>query len=591
MSGIGSREFWRSRAGRSFALFVVLSAGLSAAVGYGFFWSNLKWFEASKAEEEATAIQLVESLVAVYTEYRGKHLGEGAPVPATFRAQAINVFNAGRNPSERMRLMWVGVPGREIKTPPTDAVMREMVLETAARADPRLITRRVELAGAPFLRTIYPAIARQQACVDCHNKYVGDKPAWRLNDVMGAFALDVPMAGFIAGARREAFAIGGGLFALSCAIGLYIFLLQFRRVAAEVEHRAHARLTAAVETMGDGFAIYDRNDRVVLCNSAHRRLHAGLPEDPLAQQPMDPDAATLGVRSGEVAMPDNRWIAIGEARMPTGDKVVLASDISGLKRREQELRAAKEAAENANRSKSEFLALMSHELRTPLNAINGFSELMAREVMGPLGPRYLGYARDIYRSGQHLLNVINDILDMAKVEAGKFELVEEDVDLAPIIDECARLLLFRAEEAGVEIVVDVGRPLMVRGDGLRLKQVILNLMTNGVKFTPGGGRVTVHARRAPQGVTIEVVDTGIGIAPENIAKALAPFQQIDRQMNRKYGGTGLGLPLSKALVEVHGGSLVLMSALGEGTTVRVVLPAEKENAARGASDMRLALAS
>ncbi len=588
-------DFLRSRAGRGFALFVAFSLAVSVAIGFWFYQSNLRWFEASKAQEETTAIQLVEALVAVYTEYRGQHLGQDAPVPATFRARAISVFNADRDPSAQMRLLWVGVPGREIRMPPTDAVMAEMVIEAARRADAKLTTRRVELAGAPYLRSIYPAVARQQACVDCHNKYVGSKPAWRLNDVMGAFALDVPMAGFIAQARRDAWAIAGGLFGTSCAVGLSIFLLQFRRVTADVEHREHARLTAAIENMSDGFALYDRNDRLVLCNSAHRRHSPALVEAPaLAGNTPGGPAAGAGVRDAVVALPDNRWLAVSEVRVPSGDKVVIASDISTLKRREIELSSAKEAAEHANRAKSEFLALMSHELRTPLNAINGFSEVISREVFGPVAARYSSYARDIHSSGQHLLSVINDILDMAKVEAGKIELVEIEVDVRTLIDECQRLLHDRALEGGVALEIDVPASVGLRGDPLRLKQVVLNLMTNGIKFTQPGGQVSVKAIAGREALVIEVTDTGIGIAPEDIAKALAPFQQIDGQMTRKHGGTGLGLPLSKALVEMHGGTLTLSSVPGQGTTVRVTLPSGRRAAPRAdckAGEARLALSS
>jgi len=252
------------------------------------------------------------------------------------------------------------------------------------------------------------------------------------------------------------------------------------------------------------------------------------------------------------------------------------ANITEMVEAERALRAAKEEAELASRSKSEFLANMSHELRTPLNAINGFSEVLAAELMGPIGnPKYREYAQDIRSSGEHLLSLINDVLDISKIEAGGYELHEETVSVLPQIDACERLVAERARKAGVTLgrEVDPALPALF-ADERTVKQMLLNLVTNAIKFTGEGGRVTIAVRRAADGgVSLAVTDTGIGIARDDIAKALAPFSQVDNAFTRGHEGTGLGLPLVKSLIEMHGGAIDIESVPGQGTTVTLRFPA------------------
>jgi signal transduction histidine kinase len=269
-----------------------------------------------------------------------------------------------------------------------------------------------------------------------------------------------------------------------------------------------------------------------------------------------------------------RWLLINERRTTTGQMVAIYTDITDLKAGEEDLRQAKALAESAAQAKSDFLAAMSHELRTPLNAIIGFSDTMRAGIFGDLGnPRYREYANDIFQSGEHLLSLINDILDLSKIEAGAMTVEVEAIAL-PAVIERARAMIRDAAAANrlrLDIMVPADLP-SVAGDDRRLLQVMLNLLSNAVKFTPEGGRITVLATAENTQVVVRVSDTGIGIAPEDIPRALEAFGQIDSSRSRRFPGSGLGLPLSRKLVELHGGSLSVTSAVGVGTTVTLRLP-------------------
>ncbi|MEO5336412.1 MAG: ATP-binding protein [Magnetospirillum sp. WYHS-4] len=286
------------------------------------------------------------------------------------------------------------------------------------------------------------------------------------------------------------------------------------------------------------------------------------------------------------------WLEISTQKGPRGEithYIAQFSDISRAKRDEErlaegarqlarqnvELEQTLVRARESNRAKSEFLAAMSHELRTPLNAVIGFSDAMLAEIFGQVGDaRYVSYLKNIRDSGQHLLDVINDILDVSKVEAGRVDLIEEPVDIAACIDASLRLVRERAEREGVMLAAQIESGLPgLKADERRLKQIFLNLLSNAIKFTNPGGRITVRAWvPKDEGMTVSVADTGIGIARKDLARVLTPFTQVDSELSRKYEGTGLGLPLTKGLVEAHGGTLTIDSELGVGTTVTVCFP-------------------
>ncbi|MCH8091797.1 MAG: PAS-domain containing protein, partial [Proteobacteria bacterium] len=397
-------------------------------------------------------------------------------------------------------------------------------------------------------------------------------------------------------------------------------------------------LETTLENMSQGISVYDAELKLVAFNRRFVELfryppgflYIGKPYEEVARfkarrgdyGPGDVERQVrkrvMAKRDGkrgrhEFTLPDGTVIAANRETMPDGGSVTTFTDITSPKRAEEALRAsqrclkerlaelqdakqrsdtqgkelaaladdlsiARDEAETANRAKSEFLALMSHELRTPLNAIIGFSEIIQSEMFGPVGtPRYRDYAKDVHDSGQHLLKLINDILDLSKIEAGKLELDEADIDVADAIHSSLRLVRERAGENGVRLVTEIPEELpALRFDERKLKQILINLLSNAVKFTPAGGTVTIKTWSRPDsGYIFQIIDTGIGIALQDIPKALSPFGQADSKLARKYEGTGLGLPLTKSLVELSSGSMDLQSEVGVGTTVTVRFPPER----------------
>jgi two-component system cell cycle sensor histidine kinase PleC len=241
-----------------------------------------------------------------------------------------------------------------------------------------------------------------------------------------------------------------------------------------------------------------------------------------------------------------------------------------------ELQRARDQAMDASRTKSSFLANMSHELRTPLNAIIGFSEIMESGMFGPLGTdKYKEYCCDIHQSGQYLLDVINDILDMSKIEAGRIRLDPEPIELEPFLNDAMRVVSGRANDKKLALTARTGHGIRLTADNRLLKQIMLNLLSNAVKFTPEGGRITIRARAARGWVSIAIADTGIGIPEEALARLGRPFEQVESQLTKSHQGSGLGLAIAKSLTELHHGSMRIRSTLGHGTMVLLRLPLDR----------------
>lgn len=369
-----------------------------------------------------------------------------------------------------------------------------------------------------------------------------------------------------------------------------------RKTAEETASKSDSQIRAAVESLSDGFALFDADDKLVFYNSmfqamnpelvdeiktgvrfeemlrlnvsAGRILEAVGREDEYIAERMarhrNPNEPILSHRSND------RWLLVRELRGPDGITFLVNTDMTELKAREDALREAKERAEEINGYKSEFLATMSHELRTPLNAILAFSEIMRDELFGEIGGRYQQYAADIHTSGELLLELINDVLDISRIESGKHELTIADVDLGEIVSSATDALREQARSKGLELRTHISKSLpRCRADQRALRQILLNILSNAVKFTPENGRVRISATWSPErGVNLTVADTGIGIAEDDIPTILTPFKQLEN----RHGGTGLGLSIVHALVELHGGTLSIKSKVGEGTQVSVRLP-------------------
>ena len=401
--------------------------------------------------------------------------------------------------------------------------------------------------------------------------------------------------------------IGFGLFAVTAgAAALFMMstLDRQRNAFAELRGREEqlreqsALLQSTLENMGEGLSVFDRHGRLIAWNTRFLELLKLPPptatttlHDILTSQtqrgdfgPVDP-ASDIRQRIEhfyrdlpivrERVTASGLTLQIRRRAMPDGAVVSLYSDITERKAAEQKMAQAWKEAELANQSKSDFLANMSHELRTPLNAIIGFSEVICGEFLGPMrDKKYLGYIEDIHSSGLHLLAIINDVLDMSKIEAGKLELASEIVTVQRVINESIRMVSERANSRNIKLVSDLaGAETGIWGDERAIKQIMLNLLSNAVKFSHDGGRVDIRAALdAAGGLVLEVEDNGIGMSAEELERALKPFGQANTGAARLYGGTGLGLPISKGLIEAHHGQLVIDSSPGRGTRVRVILP-------------------
>jgi len=420
----------------------------------------------------------------------------------------------------------------------------------------------------------------------------------------------------------------GGLHLIGIAVDI-----TEQKSLAEKTIEADLRLRDAIETIPEAFVLWDASDRLVLCNSHFQKLHKlpdtavipGTSYETVIEVGRMPEVRTRhqesasqvpGARTFEAQLDDGSWLHISERRTKDGGYVSVGTDITRIKEHEQKLvdndlrlratvkdlkrsQAAlerqtieladlaerysqeKARAEEANQTKSKFLANMSHELRTPLNAIIGFSEIMESGMFGALGSeKYQEYCHDILNSGHYLLEVINDILDMSKIEAGRMKLDMEPLDLSRTLAESLRVVSGRAQDKSLVVDADIEQTIPVVADRRATKQIMVNLLSNAVKFTPEGGKVVVRSHVLDDEIVLLIADSGIGIAPQSLKRLGRPFEQVESQLTKTYHGSGLGLAIARSLAHLHGGSMKLRSKLGAGTVVRVSLPRDpREKAA------------
>ena len=411
---------------------------------------------------------------------------------------------------------------------------------------------------------------------------------------------------------------------LPCLVAT-VFDVTESQMAEEQNQLSLYRLVDAIDTISEAFVLWDADQNLVMCNRKFQAFYQ-LP-DYLVQpgtnfkdialvsndQTLEKGLMSFAHRNSgaftyEAKLGHGRWLHINERRTRDGGYVSIGTDITPLKKserrlseRERQLQATvsdlrqsrrqlerqaqqlvelaekymaeKTRAEKANKAKSEFLANMSHELRTPLNAIIGFSEIMEKSLFGPLGnQKYSEYASDIYESGNHLLDVINDILDMSKIEAGRVTLVKKHIQLNELMEDSLRIVSPAAQEKNIQFIKNGFDNFEVNADKRAIKQVLINLLSNAVKFTPKQGSITVDLERNGQQIAFSIEDTGIGIPKSDIAKLGRPFEQVENQFSKSHKGSGLGLAISRSLIEMHGGDLNINSQLGKGTRVTCRLP-------------------
>ena len=406
-------------------------------------------------------------------------------------------------------------------------------------------------------------------------------------------------------------------------IGIAVDVTEQHRLAAE-NAQANENLRAAIENTSESFALWDADDRLVLCNSKFQEYN-GLPNGdlapgtsrteisammraPVSEKRIPSPAANDDARVYERQIADGRWLQVNERRTASGGALSVGTDITQLKLHQERLMEserrlmatiddlsiarkasqqkageleelnrkyleARDRAEAANKAKSGFLANMSHELRTPLNAIIGFSEILQSGMFGPLGSdRYNEYAGDIHASGTFLLGVINDILDMSKIEAGRMCLEREVFDLRPLIDETVHMVAIQAEEKNIAVETAIDETMRIDADRRSMKQVLINLLSNAVKFTEDGGSISIRAKTVSGSVLISIKDTGCGIPGAALERLGRPFEQVQNQMTKNHSGSGLGLAIARSLAELHDGSLKIRSKVGAGTIVAIRIP-------------------
>jgi len=409
-------------------------------------------------------------------------------------------------------------------------------------------------------------------------------------------------------------------------LGIAIDVTEQYHLAMQSEE-ADLRLRTAIENISESFVLWDAHQRLIMCNTRFQE-QSGLGDGDIepgtarteiedkmtafaAERRLANGSGRNGSATYERQLKDGRWVQVNELVTGDGGTVSVGADITQLKQHQEKLvdserrlmatihdlslaRKAEEdrarelaelnrkymreteRAEAANRAKSEFLANMSHELRTPLNAIIGFSELMQSGLFGPMGStRYEEYVRDIHGSGNYLLGVINDILDMSKIEAGRFSIDREEIDLCPLMHEAVRVISLQAADKSITVETSIADAMTLNGDRRAIKQIALNLLSNAVKFTGNGGKISVRAKKTSGAVILTIEDNGCGIAPEALKKLGKPFEQVENQFSKSHAGSGLGLAISRSLAQLHGGALKIRSTHGVGTIVSVRIPVRK----------------
>lgn len=595
-------RFLGSRSGQGFIIFLCFCQLLAAGVGYGFYASNLSWFKEHKSEEKITALQLVDAFVNEYSSLRAKLSAVEAPVPATFRADSIAAFNKAHGDANIFNLLWVGFPGREIKTAPADAAMADTIRGFAATPTAKPVSQILTLNDEQVFRTVYPSQATQQSCVDCHNQLQAGRPQWHLGDIMGAFVIDVPMGAFMRSNLIEAVGLAAAVFFTLAAAGLVFALYHQRnsndmKAAQQSLGESEARFRDFAEATSDWFWEQDEQLRFIdfsgggrsgeitsnrdIGKTRHETVKAGVTPEQWAQH--DADLAARRPFHNfrfERALPDGRTIHVsisgkpvfnarGEFRGYRGSGRDVTSEVAvevELARRVEERTAELKAAQGELVRKERLSALgqltatMAHELRNPLSAIRN-TLFAVKETAASKGVDLERPISRVERSVARCDRIINDLLDYTRVK----ELHLSELAPDPWIEE---VLSEQRLPAGVELTQRLDAGCLIAIDPERMRRVLINLVDNAAQAMPDNAterKITVSTSFARDRFELVVADTGGGIPPDILPKVFEPL------FSTKSFGTGLGLPLVKQIIEQHGGTITIDSELGKGTTVTVRL--------------------
>ncbi len=595
-------HFLGSRAGQGFVLFLLTCQLLAAGVGYGLYAENVDWFKEHKSAEKITALRLVDAFVNQYASLRAQ-LNPNAPVPATFRADSIAAFNKARETEgDELGIQWVGVPGREIKTAPVDGDMARAV--TAIAADPSLkpVTQILDIAGEPISRTVYPSVAKEQSCVDCHNKLQAGRTPWHLHDVMGAFVIDVPMAAFLKSNLFQSIGLAAIIFLALAAIGLVFAVVQYRKseereAAATKLAESEARFRDFAEATSDWFWEQDENLRFVRFSGSTNATQITSSDD-LGKTRRE--TVKLGVSDAQWAAHDadlaarrpfhnfrfqrelanGRIIHVSVSGKPVFDAKGnfrgyrgAGRDVSAevaveveLQRRVEERTAALKTAQSELVRKERLSALgqltatMAHELRNPLSAIRN-TLFAVKETAAAKGVDLQRPLTRVERSVDRCNRIINDLLDYTRIKELQCAVMAPDPWIHEVLDE-QRL------PADITITRQLDADCMIAIDPERMRRVLINLIENASQAmteTTPERRITVSTALAGEFFEIAIEDTGAGIPSDVLPKVFEPL------FSTKSFGTGLGLPMVKQIVEQHQGTIAITSEPGKGTRVTVRL--------------------
>ena len=561
-------------------LIFALSALIAGVVGFGYYNLAIDQYKSNRQAEKVTVLAIIDAFFSTYSDIRSQATASELPVPATFRAHALEAFNQNRSNNDAIRLTMVGYPGREIRTKATDENMREAMRSfiIASNTDP--VATLIELEGEPVLRTILPSIAKRESCVTCHNTYAPETAQWHLGDVMGAFVFDQPAGSALQKFLLQSIGLGALAFLLVLGLSSGAYFLYTRRAIVMAQNRANGRLRDALETIENGFAIRDQDQALVVDNRAYRQWLENSREARVTRPGGQLDEARLELKEGVHQRHDVQlgadWYESYATRTGSGDSVEIVTNITQRKNRELGLQRDKEAAEtaiqtaeNASRRKSEFLTTISQGIRRPLEGVLGGTTKL---LDSKLDKSQRELAQRIQASGNSLISILEDALDPSKIEAEEAELETNNFDLTAVLHHVVGHWAPQIEAKGLRCEQDIDRithPILLT-DPLGIRQVLFQLISNALNFTDHGA-IAIRAAQfeRPDGLIetgFSVTDSGVGIAPDRLQRLFENSSQADISIGHPGSEPNLGLSMSKSLAERMGGTMGGESEPGKGST-------------------------